>query len=301
MPIELRRSTVASLYNLALHILKSESVDRIGKALAGQSLIAVEIDGALDDLEDLLLGGEELGERNSLRGLLAPSAAVTDLVAADIGGGDTEGAGVLTASAMIASVFVDLELAVNEHCRADGAGCLYLTLFTSAALIEIVCGNALTDDAEVVEVGLYAVVGTAAERDLEFMGELDLVEALIETLVDLFAELIRFDQTEAAGRALAGDNGTNERTCSAGFKTVLCEKFDKSVNVFVFYSLDLDGKSGGHSDLAASETVGSLSDSALLVRRDLAVTCDNADVKDVVESLVLKATESLDTHNVGRC
>ena len=301
MPIELRRSTVASLYDLALHILKSESVDRIGKSLAGLAFFAVEIDGALDDFEYFLLGCEKLGKRDSVRGFLAPPASDADLVAADVGGGDSEGAGVLAASAMIAQAFVEAELTVNDLCGANGAGGLYLTLLATAAFFKIVCGHALTDDAEVVEVGLYAVVGAAADRDLEFMGKLDLVVALIKTFVDLFAELIGFDQTETAGRALAGDNGTNECSGSSCFKPVRGEKGDERVDIFVFYALDLDRKASGHSDLAASETVGSLSDRTLLVRGDLATPGDNADVEDVIKSLVLKAAESLDTHNVGRC
>ena len=200
---------------------------------------------------------------------------------------------------MVASIGIKIELTVDKLCRADGTSRLDLTFCASAALVKIVCGNALTDDSEVIEVGLDAVVGASANRDIEFVGELDLVDAFIKALVDLFAEVIGVDQTEAAGRALAGNYGTNERSRAAGLKAVLGEKGDKCIDAFVFHALNFDGKSGGHSHFAASEAVCGFRDSALFVGCDLAIAGDNADIEDVVKALVLEATKALDAHNIG--
>ena len=46
----------------------------------------------------------------------------------------------------------------------------------------------MTDDAQVVQVGLDAVVGAAAHSDLELVRQLHVVVAVVEALVDLLAE-----------------------------------------------------------------------------------------------------------------
>ena len=254
------------LFNyLTLNVLKSESVDGICEAFAGLAFLAVEVDGALDYLEDLFLGFEELRKRATLRRSLAPSAAEADLVAVYVSRGDSEGTCALAASAMVAGVCVDRKLAVNELCRADRAGDLNLTFLAAAAFFKVVRGNTLTDYTEVVEVGLYAVVRTAADSDLEFVGKGNVVVTLIKTLVDLLAELVGLDQTEAAGRTLAGYNGTNERTRTSRLEAVRGEKFDQRIDVVVFDALNFDRKTGGHGSLTAAESVRSLRDRAVLV------------------------------------
>ena len=199
---------------------------------------------------------------------------------------------------MVAGVGIDRKLAVNELCSADRAGDLNLTFLAAAAFLEVVRGNTLTDDAEVVEVGLYAVVRAAADRDLEFVGKGNVVVALIKTLVDFLAELVGLDQTEAAGRALAGYNGTNECARAARLKSVRGEKFDQRIDIVVFDTLNFDRKTGGHDSLTAAESVRSLRDRAVLVGCDLAVSCNDSDVENIVESLVLEASEPLDALDV---
>ena len=58
-------------------------------------------------------------------------------------------------------------------------------------LCRVYCRYALTYYAKVVEVGLYAVVGTTAYSNLKLVGQYQIVIALIEYLVQLFGELKR--------------------------------------------------------------------------------------------------------------
>jgi hypothetical protein len=72
----------------------------------------------------------------------------------------------------LASVRVVLYMTGIHGARLD-------TRAAADAFFLIQNGNPLTDDADVVEVGLHAVVGAAANGDLEFVGKLDAVIALI--------------------------------------------------------------------------------------------------------------------------
>ena len=59
------------------------------------------------------------------------------------------------------------------------------------------------------------------------------------------------------------------------------------VDLIVWNTANLDGQSGGHLDLAAAEQTGSLGDALALLRGDLAVAGDHADVEAIRITLIL--------------
>src|SRR5699024_5020011 len=206
---------------LVFDVVKAEAVDRIGEPLAGDPFVAEEEDGTLDQVHDLLLRGEQLGERAAVGHLLAPSAADIDLAAVYILLGHAEGALALAAAAAVAGGGVDRQDAVLKLRHLDRAGVLHLADLAAPALGEVEHRQTLADDAEVVEAGLDAVVRAAAHRDFELVGQGDAVVAFVEPLVDLFAEVKGVDQAVLAGRALAGDDRADQRTGAAGFEAML--------------------------------------------------------------------------------
>ena len=133
------------------------------------------------------------------------------------------------------------------------------------------------------------------------MRQLFRVVALVEAVVDFFAQRERVDQTEYAGRPLAGNDRTDERAGAAGFQTVSGKEFDQGFDVVVLYALDFHRQTGGHGNFAAAETVRRFRDGAVFRRGDLAVAGDDADVEHVGITLVAQAAESFDALDVVGC
>ena len=209
-----------------------------------------------------------------------------------------EGTLALAASAVVAGVSGHVDLAVLEVCDLDGAAFFDLADLTAAALVIVDLDQTLTDDTEVVEVGFYTVVGAAADGDLEFVRQLDIVPAAVEALVDLLGEGVGVDQTVLAGRTLAGNDGANLRACAAGLETVLGKECTQRFDICVRNALDLHGQTGGHGDLAAAETLCSFGDDLRLVCGDLAVAGDHAAVEAVHGVLVTQEAETFYTGDV---
>ena len=73
------------------------------------------------------------------------------------------------ASAVVAHLLVPVKSALAQTACADGAGLFDLADLAAAAFGEVVRRHALADDAEVVQIGLDAVVRAAADGDLELV------------------------------------------------------------------------------------------------------------------------------------
>ena len=171
-----------------LHILKAQTGDGVGEALAGQAVLPVEEDGLLHHIQDLLLGGEELAQGGTLAHLLAPAAADADLPGRLAGTEGIEQALSGAAAAVVAEALVDDDLAVNHSSGLHGAAFSDPALAAAPALLQVHFLDPLADDAQIVQVGLDAVVGAAAGGDLELVGQLHAVIAQVEALMDLLAE-----------------------------------------------------------------------------------------------------------------
>lgn len=72
-----------------------------------------------------------------------------------------------------------------------------------AAFCEVDFGRALADYAQIVQIGLDAVVWAAADGELKFMRQIYAVVALVKALVKLLRQLERVDEAILARRALA--------------------------------------------------------------------------------------------------
>ena len=107
---------------------------------------------------------------------------------------------------MIARVRIDGNLSVLHLCDLDRACRFNLTDLAAAAKLEVRLRHPLPDDAEVVEIGLDAVVGTSAHRDLKLVGQFHMGVAVVEAFVDFLREGEGVDQSVLAGGALAGND-----------------------------------------------------------------------------------------------
>ena len=85
-----------------------------------------------------------------------------------------------------------------------------------AALDEVLLGHALAVDAEVVEAGLDAVVGAAADGDLELVRQRDRVPAYEELVIYPLGEGLGIEQAVYADGAFAGDDGPDDGARAAG-------------------------------------------------------------------------------------
>ena len=125
----------------------------------------------------------------------------------------------MTTAAIIADAGIDMDLAVNELDGFHGAGKFRRTLLAAVTLFIVRRKNTLPDDAEIVEVRLDAVVGTAPYCDLKLVRQGDTTVTLIKFLMDFLTQREGVDQSELAGRSLAGNNGAYFGTRSARFQS----------------------------------------------------------------------------------
>lgn len=211
-----------------LYVLKSQPCNGIRETFAGNALVAEEQDGFFHDLDDLFFGSENAGKSAAGRHLFAPSAADVNPVSVHSLVVGVERTLCDTPTAMVAHIGIDDQLTVFDGRRMHGASLFYLAHLTTAALGEIELRHALSDNAQVVEVGFDAVVRTPAHGNLEFMRKSNFVIPLVEKLMQLFAERKGIDQTVLAGRALAGDDGTYFRARAARLQSVFVQECNSS-------------------------------------------------------------------------
>ena len=276
------------------YLLKAKAVDGVGKALANYALISKKEDSLFYYAENFLFAGEYLAERNTVSGLFAPASANIYLKA--VGAfffNRVERAFAYAASAVVADSSVNGDFSVDKLGCLHRAGSFYLAFFAALAGVNVDVGNVLTDDAEVVEVGLYAVIGAASAGNFEFVGQLDLTVAEIEEIMDLFAESEGIVSAVLAGSALAGNYRADFGAGAAGGKSCLSNILLKSGDVVKMYAGDLDGETGGKLHLAAAVFLGSLGNHDSLIGGYLAVAGYYSAVK-AIGALVVKKAVTLD-------
>ena len=96
-----------------------------------------------------------------------------------------KGAFAYAPSAVVTNAVVDDHLAVPDLRHLNGAGIFHLAHLTAAALLQIYLRDPLTDNTQVVQIRLDAVIGAAAYGDFKFMRQLHIMIAVIKSFVDL--------------------------------------------------------------------------------------------------------------------
>ena len=278
---------------LFVDIVEAQASNGVSETFTGDTFIAEEQDCLFDNIQSFFFGGEDLVEHLTAIDLLAPTAADGDLEAGNAILDNIEGAGVDAAAAVVADVGIDVDLAVYHLCDLDGAGSFNLADLAALALSEVSHGNALADDGDIVQVGLDAVIGAAADSDLELMRQSYAAIAKIEAFVDLFGQAVTVAQTVLAGGSLAGNDGTNQRTGTAGGETVFSQEVDEGLNVSVLNTLDFQSQTGGSSNLAGAELFSSFGDSHVFSSGNETVAGDNANVEYIGIALILQAAQTL--------
>ena len=147
--------------------------------------------------------------------MLSPAPAEGDFVA-DLSFGDGVEVALADAqAAVVADLPDDLHDPFLHGAGVHGAGGDHRALGAALAQGTVVLGHPLADDANIVEFRLGAVVGAAADGDLEFVGKDDLPVALVKTPVDFGGQLLGIDVAVDADGALTGDHGADLGTGAA--------------------------------------------------------------------------------------
>ena len=194
---------------------------------------------------------------------------------------------------MVTGVGVDGGLALHDLGHVHGA--LLLAHLTALTQLRVNQGNPLTHDAHVVQVGLDAVVGTAAHGDLELVGQLHLIVTHKETLMDLLGQSVGVNEAVLAGGTLTGDHRAHLGAGTAGFQTgLLLQILTQGLDVLKGNTLDLHSQAGGHGNLAAAELLGGLSYHRALLGCNLSVAGDDPAIKAVGSPLVPQKAQALD-------
>ena len=124
------------------------------------------------------------------------------------------------------------------------------------------------------------------------MGELYVVPALVEGLVDALCEGIGVVEAVLAGGALAGDDGAHLAARAAGLQAALLEEIDDGLHVVERHALDLQRQARGEGHLAVAEAVGGVGDALQLRVVQLAVAGEHAAV-EVVGALAVQEAQGL--------
>ena len=185
----------------------------------------------------------------------------------------------------------------GEHL--DGALCGGGALSAAAADVAVEVGNAGADDAEVVQTGLDAVIGAAADADFELVRQLDLMPLDEELAENAVAEGLRVHKTVDADRTLAGDDRANDGAGTADPQTGSLHIRDQRLCVLVGNALNLDGETGGHCDAAVAVFFGGVNDCLHLLVGVNTVGGDNA--RDEIAVLCGNYSAALENLSFFRC
>ena len=205
-----------SVDQLLIHIVETQTGDGIRKPLPGDALIPEQQNGLFNYIHDFFFSGGQLGQRRTVCNLLAPAAANVDLVAVLVFFQSAKGALAFAAATVVAHIGINVDLAVHDLSNLDGAVVLDLAILAATALGEVHHGNALSDDAKIIQIGFHTVIGTSSNGNLELMGQGDAMVTHVEPFVNLFAQIEGINQTVLAGCSLAGDHGANQTAGAAG-------------------------------------------------------------------------------------
>ena len=100
--------------------------------------------------------------------------------------------------------------------------------------------------------------------NLEFVGQLYIMIALVKALVNLLRQAEGVRKAILAGGSLTGDHGANLRTRTAGLQAMLCQKSPERLDIGIGHPLDLYSQPGSHGDFPGAELLSGLGDSGKL-------------------------------------
>ena len=127
-------------------------------------------------------------------------------------------------AALLAALAVKFHLSIRYGIGMHRTRCHNGTFLTSAAFFLIDSGNALANNADIVQIRLYTVVRTSAYRNLELMRQHNAAVSFVEAMMDFFREIEGIDQTEVAGGSLTTYHRANLLAGSAGRHAFLCQE-----------------------------------------------------------------------------
>ena len=268
------RSITSPAFSWAIKLSAADALNKHAEALAGLTLLPVEEQGPFHHLKHLLLG-VDLVHHGAQALALAPQAAHEDAVAYLLLGDTVKPAGIHTLAAVVAGVPVDLHDAVLIQLGGLHRAYIYhRALGAAIAVVGVIGGHLLPHDAEVIEGGLDTVVGAAADSNFELVGQLYIVPALVEFLVELPGQSLGVDEAVDAHGALTGHNGPHPGAGATGVQTGLGNVLVEGLDGVIGKSLDLDGQAGGHGQPAVSELLGGLRGHSKLLAGEHAVHGD---------------------------
>ncbi len=256
---------------LLLHVLKSKTLDGLCKTLASLSLLTEQQDSFLDHGEGFFLIGKYLGECLALSHFLTPASADVDLIAVGSIFNAVERTFSYAASAVVTDILVNLHHSVYHLCRIYRTSFLHRTLLAAIAVILLINGDPLSDDAKVIEIRLYAVVGASAHGDLKLVGKQHLTVSLVESVVNLLGKFKGIQKSVLAGGSLTCYHRTHLGASSACYQAGFCDVLAEIVNLVVGNALYLDGQTCGKGYDSVAELLSGFTDDFLLLCGDFSV------------------------------
>lgn len=234
--------------------IPANAVEAVGKALARLRVFLEEGQRRVDDFVELLFLEDDWQEMAADRDAVAVKAAERDDKACPALPG-------VRRAALDALAAVDALLRVKHDLalvRLDRDGLLGADGLADAAEGAVVRGPLRLHaalDAEVVLLGLEAVVVTAGEAELELVRQLAAAVALVEFV----REVLRVDEARGAdGTALAGRDRAHARAADADGDAALVQGFLDLVDVLEADKRDLDALARGQVDVALAILLGDL-------------------------------------------
>ena len=240
--------------------IPADAVEAVGKALARLRVLFEKGQRRVDDFVELLLLEDNRQEMAADRDAVAVEAAERD----DKAGSALPG---VRRAALDALAAVDALLRVEHDLalvRLDRDGLLGADGLADTAERAVVRGPLRLHaalDAEVILLGLEAVVVATREAELELVRQLAAAVALVEFV----REVLRVDEARGAdGTALAGRDRAHARAADADGDAALVQVFLDFVDVLEADKRDLDTLARGQVDVALAVLLGDLLDGAEL-------------------------------------
>ena len=117
---------------------------------------------------------------------------------------------------MVAALLRNPNLPVRELRDFDRAAIFNLTDLAALTLGQINLRLTLSDNPQIIQIRLHAVIRASAYRNLEFVRQRHIMVARIVEVMQLFRECKRINQPILAGRSLTGYYRAHLRAGSAG-------------------------------------------------------------------------------------
>lgn len=312
---------------VAADAVPAEAVYSVGQAFALDSFVSEEYQDLFYHIRDFLFRGECDGKFSATLNLMAGLAADADAVAIPEPVQYAKSTFVFASAAADAGFFIDIEFSFFDTglamsilltvCRlifccsssfqkfTDGfarqfccrvglpAGFFYLADGAGLAFVVIRQGCTDADDAHVVEVGLGAIIRTAADSDFEFLGKFYSGPAGEKMVELLLRKGIRVDEPVFAGSSHAGRYGTDQHVRAVSHEAVTLQKFQYPVKLILrnaFYGYDLPGR---YLNLASAIFFRRLRQGGKLAGGKLSISGDQPDIINMFKAVVLHAAALL--------